>query len=135
MRDEAPVQRNITRTLVDAQGKRYAALISTSQITWNNRSALTASFVLLGPKEPNVTDINAPGRQARDHRRQVLELLTPKERQITQLIASGYTTANICAHLEIQESTARSHIKAIFRKTGTHSRAELTRLVIGFRPR
>ncbi len=130
-----PVHRNISRTLVDAKGRRYDALVSVSQIEWEDQPALEASFVLLGRKDLGVGETAAAARFDRDHRRSALEALTPKEREVAELVAAGYSTDNIRAHLGVKDSTVRSHIKAIFRKTDTHSRAALTRFFIGVRVR
>ena len=127
--DPEPVHRNISRTLQDAKGNRYNALISVARVSWDGRPALEASFVLLGPREPEGGD----DAWTQDARRRGLTALTPKERQVARLVASGYSTDNIRAHLGVKDSTVRSHLKAIFRKTRTHSRAELTRFLMGFR--
>lgn len=131
--DPAPLHRNISRTLQDARGIRYNALISVARVDWEGSPALEAAFVLLGPKEPAAQ--GADTDWAQDFRRQALTALTVKERQIAQLVAAGYSTDNIRAHLGVKDSTVRSHLKAIFLKTQTHSRADLTRFLMGFRKR
>jgi DNA-binding CsgD family transcriptional regulator len=51
--------------------------------------------------------------------------LSPRERQITQLIARGAGTANIAAGLHLSAHTVRDYVKAIFEKVGVSSRGEL----------
>jgi DNA-binding CsgD family transcriptional regulator len=51
--------------------------------------------------------------------------LTRQERQITGLVARGASTREIARGLVIAETTVQDHLKAIFDKTGTHSRREL----------
>lgn len=131
---EDPVAWNIPRLLQDAQGRPYPALISTSRTTWQGRPALEASFVLLETDHRVGEDgVATPPEDHIDARHQALENLTSRERQVALLIASGYNTANIRTRLGIRDSTLRSHIKSIYRKTATHSRTELTRYLIGFR--
>jgi len=51
--------------------------------------------------------------------------LTPRELEITQLIARGQGTAGIAASLFISPHTVRDHVKAVFGKTEVSSRGEL----------
>ena len=51
--------------------------------------------------------------------------LTRQERQITGLVARGASTREIASGLFIAETTVQDHLKAIFDKTGAHSRREL----------
>ncbi len=132
--DEKKVHRNMSRKIVDAQGGQHTVLISTSLILWRERPALVASFVILGLDFPS-GDYAAVGgkRQSLDQRTNALRRLTSREQQVAHLVASGYSTDNIAALLGVEESTVRSHIKSIFKKTKTRSRIELTRLIIGFK--
>ena len=51
--------------------------------------------------------------------------LTPRERQITQLIARGHGTGEIAASLHLSAHTVRDYVKAVFEKVGVSSRGEL----------
>jgi DNA-binding CsgD family transcriptional regulator len=57
--------------------------------------------------------------------------LSARERQIASLLLSGHTPTEIAGALHISLYTAKDHMKAIFHKTGTHSRPELTRCLTG----
>ena len=50
--------------------------------------------------------------------------LSPREREVLELIAAGRTNAEIARTLYIAESTAKVHIRHVFEKLGVHGRAE-----------
>lgn len=51
--------------------------------------------------------------------------LTRREREVTELIAAGLSTAAIAGHLRVSAHTVRDHVKSVFDKTGVTSRGEL----------
>jgi DNA-binding NarL/FixJ family response regulator len=52
--------------------------------------------------------------------------LTPREREITQLLIDGADSHGVATELHLSIHTVRDHVKAIFVKIGVNSRAELT---------
>lgn len=134
--DPQEVWRNVPRTLIAANGDRLPSLVSTSRIAWNGKPALVTSFVIIGLDSPTAEPKKGKGRRRRrstDHRQLSLESLTHREQEVAHLVATGYSTDNIRALLNVEESTVRSHLKSIYKKTNTKSRLELTRLLIGLR--
>jgi len=59
--------------------------------------------------------------------------LSARERQVAELMLDGRTPGEIALAPRISAYTAKDHIKAIFRKTGTHSRPELSQCLTGHR--
>lgn len=55
--------------------------------------------------------------------------LTAREREVLALLCDGLSTNAVATVLCISPHTVRDHIKRLYRKTGTRSRAELVRLV------
>ena len=58
-----------------------------------------------------------------------VEQLTPREREVTSLIARGYTYKETASELDISVKTLENYISNIFRKVHVTSRNELTRYV------
>lgn len=56
--------------------------------------------------------------------------LTPREREVLQLLAEGKATKEIAAALNISERTAEAHRQNIMAKLNLHSIAELTKYAI-----
>ncbi len=58
-----------------------------------------------------------------------LSVLSPKEREVAELICLGYTNRDIAKVMFISEHTVKDHTKKIYPKMGIHSRFELATLV------
>ena len=56
-----------------------------------------------------------------------LDELTPREREVLQLIARGYLYKEIAARLDISAKTVESHVSSVLRKLQLSTRHELTR--------
>ena len=56
-----------------------------------------------------------------------LETLTPREREVLQLIARGYRYKEIAARLHLSIKTVEAHVSSVLRKLQLSSRYELTR--------
>ena len=59
--------------------------------------------------------------------------LTPSEARIAMWLAAGKSLEEAAHEMAIAQETVRSHLKAVFRKTGTHRQGELIALVIRLR--
>lgn len=68
-----------------------------------------------------------PGKlQAHDTSLHV-ELLTQREIEVLRLVSCGYTSPEIAKSLDIGVMTVNTHIKSIYRKLQTHTRAQAVR--------
>ena len=59
------------------------------------------------------------------------ESLTPRELEVLQLMARGYTNRQIAGRLQISEHTVKFHAGAVLGKLNAHSRAEAVARSIG----
>ncbi|MCG6956424.1 MAG: response regulator transcription factor [Gemmatimonadetes bacterium] len=57
-------------------------------------------------------------------------LLSPREREVLQLIAEGHSTKDIAARLSVSVKTVETHRKQVMDKLDLHSIAELTKYAI-----
>ena len=69
------------------------------------------------------------GQSARPPGR-VLDLLTPRGREVVQLVAEGGTSKSIAERLNLSETTVETHRRQIMRKLGLGSVAELTQFAV-----
>ncbi|MGB9338126.1 MAG: LuxR C-terminal-related transcriptional regulator, partial [Polyangiales bacterium] len=59
-----------------------------------------------------------------------LDLLTPREREVLQLLAEGYPAAEIASRLKVSVKTVGTHREHLMQKLDTHSLAGLTKFAI-----
>lgn len=58
----------------------------------------------------------------------LLDALTPREREVLEVLAHGLDNGAIATRLKISEKTARNHVSSIFSKLGLSSRAQAVAL-------
>lgn len=56
--------------------------------------------------------------------------LTKAETDITLLLIRGFDSKSICQRLDIHRETVKTHLKHIFRKTGTHRQSEVVSTIL-----
>ncbi len=76
--------------------------------------------------EPRFLTRALDAAQRRDAgRRELEDLLTPRERQILRMVADGMRNKEIAQQLEISEGTVKIHLHNIYEKVDVDSRVEL----------
>lgn len=70
---------------------------------------------------------STPEAEATDTR---LDVLTPREREVLQLLTEGLDGAAIADRLYLSQATVRNHIQHILAKLGVHSRVEAVALAL-----
>jgi DNA-binding CsgD family transcriptional regulator len=56
--------------------------------------------------------------------------LSPREREVVRLLASGYGTKQIAVELRISRNTVRTHIRNAMGKTDAHTSAQLVAIAL-----
>ena len=56
--------------------------------------------------------------------RELLDMLTPREREVLAMLAEGETNASIAQRLVVSEDTVKTHVKHILRKLGVRNRSQ-----------
>ena len=73
----------------------------------------------------NKTPITAPQRGRRTLSLDEIARLTPREREVLELLAASRSRSVIAVTLHIAEATADTHVKNIYRKLGVSNRSEV----------
>lgn len=70
---------------------------------------------------PGSEQLSTPGSHPEDRR---LALLTPREREVLECLASGYTNRETAEELYVSEKTVKTHISSILRKLRVSDRTQ-----------
>ncbi|MBS3909237.1 MAG: response regulator transcription factor [Actinobacteria bacterium] len=79
----------------------------------------------LNPISPQLTGKVIPMARQKS---QICERLTPREKEVWQLLSNGASNAEISKKLYVSESTVKFHIRNIFHKLGVKNRVEAARV-------
>jgi DNA-binding CsgD family transcriptional regulator len=95
---------------------------------------LFSGFGMEGFTERARTELQATGERVRKRTVETQTDLTPREAQISELVAQGATNPEIAAQLFISPGTVEYHLGKVFTKLGVKSRTQLARLVLESTP-
>lgn len=87
--------------------------------------AITAVALGLNIFDPLLSERARFGFYGRDGAKQEANPLTPRERQVLELVANGYPNKSIAYELGISEHTAKFHVGSLLTKLDAASRAEV----------
>ena len=106
-----------------AEGRRLAGLIEQARfVPLDSDNHLMVEQDAAWPRwRDEVREFLGGGESAGDAR---FATLTPRERELLDLIAAGYDNAQIAAHMELSEKTVRNHITSVFAKLEVENRAQ-----------
>jgi DNA-binding NarL/FixJ family response regulator len=92
---------------------------------WIGRSIIPCLLEELGSLADRWRNESHSGTEVRHD----LDLLTPRERSISQLIGEGFNNKEISRRLKISEKTVKCHLTAIFRKLEIPDRLRLALMI------
>lgn len=101
--------------------------VSADQLAAALRAAIAGLVVVL-PSE--ITAALPPVSVSRSSFAELAEPLTPREREVLQMLASGLVNKEIAAKLSISEHTVKFHVASILGKLGASTRTEAVSLGI-----
>jgi DNA-binding CsgD family transcriptional regulator len=106
------------------EGRRLASLIPGARFV-----PVDSPNNVCRPSEPVFEEVWAEivrfiGADRRPDRGSTFDNLTPRERDVLELIARGLDNLQIAAHLGLSEKTVRNHITPIFDKMGVENRSQ-----------
>jgi DNA-binding CsgD family transcriptional regulator len=82
--------------------------------------------LILAVLRPHLTDVFLDA----ERRRRGIPPLSPREKEVLQLAAQGYSNADIAGILFISISTVRKHLENIFNRTGARTRSAAAALAL-----
>jgi DNA-binding NarL/FixJ family response regulator len=88
-------------------------LLLATELAWPQFTTVLEEF-LVGSTGPSVLSLP--------------DQLTPREREVLDVLARGLDNSEIAARLKISEKTIRNHVSTIFSKLGVTSRAQAVAL-------
>ena len=94
--------------VVTLDGRRVRAVISSVMIPGDDPDRAVFAVAWLEPQPPRVIATD----------------LTPRQKQVLQLLAQGRSTEPIAADLHLTTETVRNHVRHVLKELGAHSRLE-----------
>ena len=79
---------------------------------------------------PGLADTVMDGYGTEGSESSALDLLTPRERDVLQLLVEGHPTQEVASRLKVSVKTVGTHREHLMYKLGTHSLAGLTKFAI-----
>jgi two-component system, chemotaxis family, CheB/CheR fusion protein len=121
--------------VIDLAPHRFALLGNTSvRLAANSNPSvreLLSRNTALAKRNSQLTEALAAAEVAPVERTLQMAHLTPRQREVMDLVLAGHPSKNIAADLQISQRTVENHRAAIMRRTGASSLPALVRLSLG----
>jgi DNA-binding NarL/FixJ family response regulator len=104
-----------------------AAMVSALQLVLSGERFIPAMLVD-GPHGGD--SARSPNQSASE----LINRLTPRERDILRLLREGHPNKVIANHLDVSEVTVKSHLGNVFRKLGVQNRLQAMKLLVDSEP-
>jgi LuxR family transcriptional regulator, regulator of acetate metabolism len=111
------LERGVLAERLRSHSERVLALARSTEASVEE---LTSPAVELHTRVRQISSAATPAAPDRD----LLEQLTPREREVLTMLADGETNARIAQRLVVTEDTVKTHVKHILRKLGARNRSQ-----------
>ena len=120
------VERQLVSTVLFATTarRRFTQPATPSRLTPEEKLKLIAAVVSDGPYE-NVRGATVQHEGETTNPHDQVNPLSPRERQIVELLASGARVVTVAQRLQLSPHTVRNHLKSVFRKLNLRGQHEL----------
>ncbi len=124
--ESSPARLELARSLMSlGVGYRRARRARDARGPLDRARELARACGAAGLAERTVRELRAAGARPTQRPRVGVRALTPSERNVAELAASGLTTREIAHELYVTPKTVEGHLTRIFRKLNIDSRSEL----------
>lgn len=128
--EQSPAELELARSLLWLGiGYRRARRLRDARAPLGRALDLARELGAVTVAERALSELRAVGARPRRRPRTGLEALTPSERNVAELAATGRTTRQIAAALFLTPKTVETHLTRVFRKLQITSRSELAPLL------
>ena len=114
----------VIRRIVEAQGRKIGRTQDEGWIGGNAALGKVYDLVWSAAGDVTVADGDLAGAMQRRMSAPAGPKLSPREREVLDLLVDGLAIAQIARRLYISESTAKTHVANIYEKLGAGNRAQ-----------
>jgi two-component system, NarL family, response regulator NreC len=132
LRREVPATRLLVLTMHDDPGYARLALAAgaSGHVIKDAESAELLAAIRAVHRGRTFVQVGTEGEHVEPAGRPVSPALSPRERQVLELLAHGHTNREVADRLSLSVKTVETHRARLSDKLGLHSRADLVRLAI-----
>lgn len=114
--------RSVVIAALDAGAMGFIPKTAASTVLISALRLVLAGGIYVPPEAVNFADNALPQRAA--PRSEDYAALTPRQREVMQLMLMGHSNKAICKHLSISENTVKVHVSAVLRALGAENRTQ-----------
>ncbi|MDA1257085.1 MAG: response regulator transcription factor [Chloroflexi bacterium] len=113
-------------TAVEAAAHGYVSLDTTAdEVVRALRLIAAGQVTAIGPSIETLSDLVAVVSNGTSPGDDPLASLSPREKEVANLVAGGMSNREIADRMELSENTIKVHLRNVFQKTGVSSRNRL----------
>ena len=114
--------RGVVLAALDAGAMGFIPKTASSSVLVSALRLVLAGGIYVPPEAVNFGELSTPQRPA--PRAEDYAALTPRQREVMQLMLMGHSNKAICKQLAISENTVKVHVSAVLRALGAENRTQ-----------